>query len=1256
MKRFNKEMTKRILLTICIVFFSVISFATNYYVSNSGNDSNSGTSAATPWLTISKINGASLVAGDSILFKRGDSWFGQLLPKNGTSGGQITYGAYGIGAKPLLHQSVLENSTSDWTEESPNVWKNNYVLGTEMCLNTSFNTDVSTGWGSWINIANGASGSKSRSTTEYYSGPASLQFNIINNGITTNDIYLAISNLIFEADKTYQLTFYAKATSAFRVPSMGAYNGSFNPVTTLDITTSWVKYTVLLPSKRTGIEHILFFLGNAIPDNTSFYLDDVSLKEIPKFLSNDVGNVIFNNEQSVGVKKWNKTDITTQGQYWYDKTNNLLYLYSTSNPASYYSDIRACLKSDIILLDSKNYITIDNLAIKYGASCGINGLNSNNLNITNCDVSWIGGGDFGAPTRFGNGITFYYSAQNILVENCRVWEIYDAGISNQYQPTEGTIVQSNITYKNNTIWNCEYSFEYFNRSKTGETSNIYFENNTCYNAGGGWSHAQRPDPSGHHLRLAGTPDNTTNFVIKNNIFSHSTSAIHRNWDTSGKYTIDYNCIFQPIGNVAFLTGTYYSSFALYKTATNWDLHSINSDPLFTNISNLDFSLASNSPCIDAGDPISSFDHDGTRADIGAFYFDHTFVKTSITFTEYKSICDGASYNGWTTTGKYERTLIAKSGSDSIVTTFLTVNPKYSVTEDVTISEGEEYKGWTETGKYTRNLTSVLGCDSIVTTNLTVESLIIKQGSIPPTHFIPSWNGENGLNHMNLMVVSATLEDIPLSANDEIAVFSGSLCVGSAKLSIGINPEKLSTYLTISASQNDGSSNGFTDNDTIIFKIWDHQNQKEVIAKSVKYRSEISGWLTNGKYVAGGTSVVEIVSYTEYTQSISLVKGYNMISTYLESNDANVSSLTKTLVDSGSLVKVQDETGNSYENWGTFGGWINNVGSVQKTEGYKIKVANNCTLQIAGRPIALPLDINLKAGWNIISFPRTDMIDALLIVQPLIDGNKLVKVQDEKGNSIEDWGIYGGWKNGIGNFIPGRAYKVKMSADAVITIHENYLKSSVILASNEQPEYFSTRVEGNGSEHVNINIVGLSRSGIVAGDELAAFDGDICVGALKVAENHIIDGSASLVASISSAINTNDGFTEGHAIRIIAWNKLTGDESEVQADVINGQLKYAKNSSVLLNIKSLTTQFHSFQDIVAIDVFPNPSQGKVTVRFSNFPDAGSSIEILDISGRKIVSRIVTGMSEVFNLDQQPAGVYLVKSKLGSKETVQKLVIN
>lgn len=526
-----------------------------------------------------------------------------------------------------------------------------------------------------------------------------------------------------------------------------------------------------------------------------------------------------------------------------------------------------------------------------------------------------------------------------------------------------------------------------------------------------------------------------------------------------------------------------------------------------------------------------------------------------------------------------------------------------------------------------------------------------------SHYTTVWDGENGQNHMNFIVISAILEDLPLAVDDEIAIFSGNSCVGAKKLTQVINIANNSTFLTIPASQNDGSNNGFVENDTIIIKIWDNKNQKEMVAKAVTYRKDMPVWLATGKYSPGATSVVEIVSYVELTQTIELKKGYNMISTCVTAKDQNISAVTKLLSDQGNLLKVQDEAGNAYENWGSFGGWINNIGSIQKTEGYKIKVANNCSLQVTGRPIVLPLDIPLKSGWNIISFPHTDLIDAKTVVQSLIDQNKLVKVQDEAGNSIEDWGVFGGWKNGIGNFQSGKAYKIKMNADAILTINKSYLKSAVIVAEAEETEYFNSVAEGNGYDHMNINIVDLKKFGLAVGDELAAFDGEICVGSLKITEKHLSDGNASLISSFSTDDKKQNGFTPGNAIKMYLWNKITGNESIVQAETINGKMNFEKNSSIMVQLKSASTIAKSnLTDLVKIEVYPNPSMGKVTVRFSEMPDTNSRVDILDMSGRKVVSRPITNISEVFELNNQPAGLYLVKSILGTNEVIQKLVIN
>lgn len=49
------------------------------------------------------------------------------------------------------------------------------------------------------------------------------------------------------------------------------------------------------------------------------------------------------------------------------------------------------------------------------------------------------------------------------------------------------------------------------------------------------------------------------------------------------------------------------------------------DPLFVNPAGANYFLQASSPCIDAGDPASPLDPDGTVADIGAFYFDQLWV-------------------------------------------------------------------------------------------------------------------------------------------------------------------------------------------------------------------------------------------------------------------------------------------------------------------------------------------------------------------------------------------------------------------------------------------------------------------------------------------------------------------------------------------------------------------------------------------------------------------------------------------------------
>ena len=70
----------RLLYLTAIIAMHIGVNATNYYIdSNNGDDKNSGLSPEQAWASLTKVNNTSFHAGDSILFKSGSVWKGQLL-------------------------------------------------------------------------------------------------------------------------------------------------------------------------------------------------------------------------------------------------------------------------------------------------------------------------------------------------------------------------------------------------------------------------------------------------------------------------------------------------------------------------------------------------------------------------------------------------------------------------------------------------------------------------------------------------------------------------------------------------------------------------------------------------------------------------------------------------------------------------------------------------------------------------------------------------------------------------------------------------------------------------------------------------------------------------------------------------------------------------------------------------------------------------------------------------------------------------
>ncbi len=94
-----------------------------YYVSNSGSDSNNGTSSASPWQTIAHVNAQTLKPGDSVLFQAEGTWREQLNNTwTGSPTSPITFGSYGTGTPPIISGADVFSSWSSEaaTERAPN--------------------------------------------------------------------------------------------------------------------------------------------------------------------------------------------------------------------------------------------------------------------------------------------------------------------------------------------------------------------------------------------------------------------------------------------------------------------------------------------------------------------------------------------------------------------------------------------------------------------------------------------------------------------------------------------------------------------------------------------------------------------------------------------------------------------------------------------------------------------------------------------------------------------------------------------------------------------------------------------------------------------------------------------------------------------------------------------------------------------------------------------------------------------------------
>lgn len=264
--------------------------------------------------------------------------------------------------------------------------------------------------------------------------------------------------------------------------------------------------------------------------------------------SSDGSNVGFIqiNGKNHGFKKFALTDLKKQWDFY--SLPEGLYVYSDKNPCEYSEHIYIAAAGSAVMLGDNTEIS--GIDIYGGGSHGITG-SVKNAKITDCRIHDFGGAhlvtDKRPNIRFGNGIELWSDAQDILIQNCKIYNIYDVAFTMQGFPEKGG--WKNVVFRNNILWNNQQSFEIWTQDENPGSGmkDCVFENNLCLNAGYCWSYPSRPDKmNAVHLLMYALNCEYHDITIKNNTFYNPRKSLY--YSASGKIPKDY----KSDNNVIFL--------------------------------------------------------------------------------------------------------------------------------------------------------------------------------------------------------------------------------------------------------------------------------------------------------------------------------------------------------------------------------------------------------------------------------------------------------------------------------------------------------------------------------------------------------------------------------------------------------------------------------------------------------------------------------------------------------------------------------
>ncbi len=228
-------------------------------------------------------------------------------------------------------------------------------------------------------------------------------------------------------------------------------------------------------------------------------------------------------------------DMTQDLHYYNDLITNEFYLYCEGgNPGERFKSIEIGANQRLVTSTNTEGVVIDNLRFRHSGGHAIGFTEAVNTTVRNCIVDYVGGAVMNAnpainAVRYGNAIELYGPADGWYLYDNWCYQIFDTGITNQYNSSDskGNCHMTDVRYIGNVMEYCHWAIEWYNydySTSKHSCTDILYKDNICRLTGYGWGSIHRKSGSAA-LESWGNTNNTSDFVIENNIFDRSAGLI-----------------------------------------------------------------------------------------------------------------------------------------------------------------------------------------------------------------------------------------------------------------------------------------------------------------------------------------------------------------------------------------------------------------------------------------------------------------------------------------------------------------------------------------------------------------------------------------------------------------------------------------------------------------------------------------------------------------------------------------------------------